>query len=371
MCCLLPDPLHWVWTCHADLHTHFFFPGQRPNRCLWPRNVEGQCHTSARSTAKTRGILHVNFHTDHTHKSSSILPPSDTSWSAPSPLTAEGGVLTRWMCWEKSNQWRRSAPSCPKASPLGSASAQVGRKVRYFSCDKSLGKYQVISRQKRLCELMLQLSSDCLEFFWLRLNSFSHSLQKSGSWAAQVPEALSHRIKASGNQKVIFDPQDPWVLVALKAFGTLEDRQKTLKWYKNLSMSYLNLTIEGNKEAVLSNIRKWRQKGRLDRSWEPPTHPFNCPMRKALIFKVEGKNRSSITTTEATSGRAAGRSLQCFQFISRQRRHAGSDGWSSNTPVTRDRNRLWALKWEWIGGGNTTWPTGWPWKTFKCALQIP
>lgn len=25
MCCLLPDPLHWFWTCHADLHTHFFF----------------------------------------------------------------------------------------------------------------------------------------------------------------------------------------------------------------------------------------------------------------------------------------------------------------------------------------------------------
>lgn len=194
---------------------------------------------------------------------------------------------------------------------------------------------------------------------------------KSGSWAAQVPEALSHHIKASGHQKVIFDPQDPWVLVALKAFGTLEDRQKTLKWYKNLSMSYLNLTIEGDKEAVLSNIGKWRQKGRLDRSWEPPTHPFNCPMRKALIFNVEGKNRSSITTIEATSGRAAGRSLQCFQFISRQRRHAGSDGWSSNTPVTRDWNRLWALKWEWIGGGNTTWPTGCPWKTFKFALQIP
>lgn len=89
------------------------------------------------------------------------------------------GVLTRWRCWVKSNQWRSSAPSCPKASPLGSASAQVGRKVRYFSCDKSLEKYQVISRQKRLCELMFQLSSDCLEFFWLRLNSFSHSLQIS------------------------------------------------------------------------------------------------------------------------------------------------------------------------------------------------
>lgn len=100
-------------------------------------------------------------------------------------------------------------------------------------------------------------------------------------------------------------------------------------------MINLNLTNEENKEVVLSNIRKGRQKGRLDWSWEPLTHPCGCPMGKALIFN-EGKNRSSITTIEATPGRAAGRSLQCFQFMSRQRRHAGSDGWSSNTPVTRD-----------------------------------
>lgn len=200
----------------------------------WPLsltwNVEGQCHTSARSTAKTREILHVNFHTDHTPKSSSILPPSDidTSWSAPSSLTAEGGVLTRWMCWVKWNRWRSSVPSCPKASPLGSASVQVGRKVRYFNCDKSLGKYQMTEMPAwaYVPNFLLIVWNFSGYASTASLTACKSLRWKSGSWAAQVSEALSHHIKASGNQKIIFDPQDPWVLVALKAFGTLEHRQK-------------------------------------------------------------------------------------------------------------------------------------------------
>lgn len=35
---------------------------------------------------------------------------------------------------------------------------------------------------------------------------------------------VSYHIKAGGEQKVVFDPQDPGVLVALKTLGTLQDK---------------------------------------------------------------------------------------------------------------------------------------------------
>lgn len=76
---LLPDHLHWLWTCDADSSlTDASFSGQKLNKCLWPWNVEGQCQTSARSTKKKEGNLmlwlllgscqlpHVNIHIPHT-----------------------------------------------------------------------------------------------------------------------------------------------------------------------------------------------------------------------------------------------------------------------------------------------------------------
>lgn len=35
---------------------------------------------------------------------------------------------------------------------------------------------------------------------------------------------VSYHIKAGGEQEVVFDPQDPGVLVALKTLGTLQDK---------------------------------------------------------------------------------------------------------------------------------------------------
>lgn len=231
-------PIMDVWCRLA--HT-LFFPDRNPTSVsghgMWRDSVgplPGQPRRHEESLCCGCSSLHVNFHSDHTHKSSSrtFHPPTVrhryASWSAPSSLTAEGGVLTRWTCRVKSNRWRSSGPSCPKASPLGSASAQVGRKVRYLNCDKSLGKYQVTEMP------VWAYVPNFLLIVWIfsgstptaSLTACKSLRWKSWSWAAQVLEGLSHHIKASGNQQVIFDPQDPWVLVALKAFGTLEDRQK-------------------------------------------------------------------------------------------------------------------------------------------------
>lgn len=72
----------------------------------------------------------------------------------------------------------------------------------------------------------------------------------SWSWAIQVLAGLSYHVKASGNQKVMFDPKDPWIPVALKALGTLEDRQsKTEMIKKKILIINFNFEVEDNKEA--------------------------------------------------------------------------------------------------------------------------
>lgn len=271
MCCLLPDPVRWLWTCHAD-----FFPGRDPGVVsdpgMWRDSV---IPLPGRPRRHEESFMSTSTQTTHIN----LLPSSHRQTSI-----HRGQRHHLWRLRVEHSpagcaEWDRTdggvqRPPVPK---LHLSAAHLHRwGERYAtSADKSLGKYQVTEMP------VWAYVPNFLLIVWnfsgyastASLTACKSLRWKRGSWAAQVPEALSHHIKASGNQKVIFDPQDPWVLVALKAFGALEDRQKTLKWYKNLSMIHFNFTIEDIKEVFLSNIRKGRQIGRLDRSWEPLTHP--------------------------------------------------------------------------------------------------
>lgn len=232
------------------------------------------------------------------------------------------------------------------------------------------------------------------------------------SWngAIQVLEGLSYHVKASGNQQVIFGPKDPWILVALKALGTLEDRQVKLKWLKKSQRVILKL------KTIRRLISQTHEKEDRRADWTVP----GCLGDTSLWLSSEkscwcwcGRQGWDYNHCNDCVCPCCWEIVAVFSvFVSKQRRHAGSDGWSPNTPAITAWIQQRALKWESAAplissvvdkfayrvalhtalllgshiiiyyyyilhiftvnwGKNTTWPRGCQWKTFKQGIQTP
>lgn len=167
---------------------------------------------------------------------------------------------------------------------------------------------------------------NCLEFFWLRptasLTVWKNLKWMSWSWAIQVLAGLSYHVKASGNQKVIFDPKDPRIPVALKALGTLEDRQSKTEMIK-------------------------KKKIRRDCSWMPGWYiPVAVPTKMLLALMWRTRLDLRLQPLQRLCLCVLLRDRSSVFSVSRQRSHAGSDGWSFNIPAIRAWIQQWALKWE-------------------------
>lgn len=242
MCWLLPDPLLImdVWY-RRFTYRRFFFWAETEQVSLTLEcggTVSSLCQVNQEERRKPYNVAAPRFmstSTCHIQKAcasyETFRPPTVRHWyalwSAPLFLMAEVGVLTRWTCWVTANRWRSLAPSCPRASPLDSASTQGGRKILQL-------RQELWQLQSYLICAIFYRSSNCFKLWLFGIFLFRPTASlivwwMSWSWAIQVLEGLSYHVKASGNQKVIFDPKDPWILVALKALGTLEDKVK-LKW---------------------------------------------------------------------------------------------------------------------------------------------
>lgn len=226
----------------------------------------------------------------------------------------------------------------------------------------------------------------------------------SWSWAIQVLEGLSYHVKASGNQKVIFGPKDPWILVALKALGTLEDRQSKTEMIKKSQWLILILKFKTIRRLISQTHEKedrkadWTVPGRLGDISLWLFHEKSCWRwcgRQGEIFDYS-HNKDCVCP-------CCWEIVAVFSvFVSKQHRHAGSDGWSSNTcrqslnPTVSLEMRacstiiklsggqvsirsraphciavglvhIFTVHW----GKNTTWPRGCQWKTFKHGVQVP
>lgn len=216
------------------------------------------------------------------------------------------------------------------------------------------------------------------------------------SYSIQVLEGLSYHVKASGNQKVIFGPKDPWILVALKALGTLEDRQSKTEMIKKSQWLILILKFKTIRRLISQTHEKedrkadwtvpgwhisvavpWKKLLALmwKTRWDLRLQPLQRLCLSMLLFSFCVKAappcwvwwvvfqhtcRQSLNPTVSLEIRACSTIIKLSggQVSIRSRApHCIAVGLVHIFTVNR--------------GKNTTWPRGCQWKTFKHGVQVP